>query len=419
MHISPLLTQVILILVLSRLMSSLLRAAAQPAVIGEIVAGVLLGPLVFGKLAPELQTKLFSPADLSELKGLSELGLVLFMFVAGAGLRTPARMRTPVVTAGWIGSLSFAVPLLLGLGVGQLLYPYFAPPGVGRWAFALFIGTALSITALPVMARIVKDRHLSEAAVGYTSLAAATVTDVLSWTMLLVLTTFVTSNADWTGFARQSACLVVLIIVMLGLVRPLFAKLVRNPQLFATPDSVPQAVMLIGLFCCAQATELAGAHAAFGSFLFGLCVPREERAISATVRGIEQLAALVFMPIFFAFAGLSTTSAALTSASLGALALVLVAATLGKLAGASVGARVAGYSWRTALGIGSLMNARGLVELIAIKIGLDTGVIEQSMFTILLIMAAATTLLTGPLLNATAHGRGHEEISEELLGGEV
>jgi Kef-type K+ transport system membrane component KefB len=415
---SPLLLQLVVILITARVLGLALRYFGQPAVIGEMAAGIVLGPIVFGYFAPELHAEVFQMGSLGALKGLSELGLVLFMFIVGAELRLPTGVKQQLVAAGWIGVLSVLAPMLLGLGVAGALHEQLAPEGVTFWPFALFMASAMSITAFPVMARILKERQLTHSTVGRLSLTGAAVADVFAWIMLALVVVLSGSGQDWGRFFNTVAGLSALaLIVFLG-IRPLIAWLLARFASDGRPEGPMLAVLLIGTFACAYVTEILDVHAVFGAFLFGACLPRDDRLLAALIERTEYVAIVVLMPIFFALAGLNTTAEAFVGTGLGALMLIMAAAVVGKIAGGAAGARISGQSWRTSLAVGSLMNARGLMELIVIKVGLDIGVIGNDLFTMLMIMAIVTTVMTGPLLtlfgDRSESHRDGEEVNRRL-----
>ncbi len=411
---SPLLLQLVIILGAARLLGLVLRFFGQPPVIGEMAAGVVLGPIVFGALAPELHAHIFDKSSLGALSSLSQLGLVLFMFIVGAELRLPMGVRKQLVAASWIGVLSVVIPMALGLMIAAPLHSSLAPAGVTFWSFALFMASAMSITALPVMARILKERRLTDTTIGRLSLTGAAVADVFAWIMLALVVVLAGSGQDWSQFARTLAGLVMLAAVIFAGVKPLAARLLRRYASDGRPEGALLAVLLIGAFACAYATEILDVHAVFGAFLFGACLPRDDRLLAALIERIEYVAIIVLMPIFFALAGLSTTRDAFVGAGFGALLLILAAAVIGKMVGGAAGARLAGQSWRISFAVGSLMNARGLMELIVIKVGLDIGVIGHELFTMLLVMAIVTTLMTGPLLTLFAGKRAPSAEAETV-----
>ena len=403
MSLILLLAQLCVILLVARACGLLLRAFGQPMVIGEMAAGILLGPIVFGALMPGWHAQLFAPASLPALSSLASMGVILFMFIVGAELRAPGGMGAQLRAASWVGVGSMVVPLLLGLAIAPVLHPTLAPAGLDFWPFALFLGVALSITAFPVLARILKDRRMTHTPVGQLSLGAAGVVDALAWVLLALVIALGSSSSSsgrgWGDFLRIAVGLVALAAAMFFVVRPLLTRLLVR---FA-PDGVPSptvlAFLLIGLFATSVLTEWLHLHAVFGAFLFGICLPRNDRLLHALTERLEPLALVLLMPIFFSLAGLGTSSNAFASAGLGALALILAVSIVGKIIGAAAGARACGYGWRDSLATGALMNSRGLMELIVIKVGLDAGLIGPELFTLLLVMALVTTAATGPLLS--------------------
>ena len=398
MSVTSLLLQLVVILTTARVCGWILRHVGQPGVVGEMAAGLLLGPVVMGALFPSLHAQLFSQASLQGLSSLSTLGLVLFMFVVGLELRATRGMRAQLKAAGVVGALSVVVPLALGLAISPALYPALAPAGVGFWPFALFMAAALSITAFPVMARILKDRGMTRTSFGQLSLSAAAVVDVFAWILLALVVALVGAGEGYRGLLKTAAGVVLLLGFLFFGLKPAFAWLLRVKAPDGEPSTTLMAALMIGLLVCALLTEWLHLHAVFGAFLFGACLPRDDRLLRSLSERIEPISIVVLMPLFFALAGLGTTANAFSGASLGAMLLIVGVATVGKIAGGAAGARMAGYGWRDSLATGSLMNARGLMELIVMKIGLDVGLIGPELFTMLLVMALATTAMTGPLM---------------------
>ncbi|MET3917337.1 Kef-type K+ transport system membrane component KefB [Variovorax sp. OAS795] len=399
MSATSLLLQLIVILSTARVCGWVLRHVGQPGVVGEMAAGLMLGPVVMGALFPSLHAQLFSRSHLEGLSSLSTVGLVLFMFVVGLELRSTQGVRAQLKAAGYVGALSVIVPMALGIAISPALHPALAPAGVGFWPFALFMAAALSITAFPVMARILKDRGLTRTPFGQLSLGAAAVVDVFAWILLALVVAMVGAGEGYVGFLKTTAGVAVLLAVLFFGLKPAFAWLLRTRAPDGEPSTTVMASLMIGLLACAMATEWLHLHAVFGAFLFGACLPRDDRLLSSLTQRIEPISIVVLMPLFFALAGLGTTSSAFSGASIGAMLLIVAVAAIGKLAGGAIGARMAGYGWRDSLATGSLMNARGLMELIVMKIGLDAGLIGPELFTMLLVMALVTTAMTGPLIN--------------------
>lgn len=411
MALTLLLLQLTVILVIARSCGLLLRAFGQPMVIGEMTAGILLGPIVFGALFPQWHAQLFPPASLQGLSSLASLGIVLFMFVVGAELRAPTGVAAQVKAAGWVGICSMVLPMVLGLAIAPALHPTLAPQGLPFWPFALFLGVALSITAFPVLARILKDRNMTHTPIGQLALGAAGVVDSVAWVLLALVVALATSGSGFQDFFRISLGLAALVAVVFLVVKPALAWLLRVHAPDGQPSSMVLAALMIGLFVCAMVTEWLHLHAVFGAFLFGVSLPRDDRLLKHLVDRLEPLSIIVLMPIFFALTGLSTASGAFANAGLGAMGLILLVAMTGKIVGGAAGARVCGYGWRESLATGTLMNSRGLMELIVIKVGLDAGLIGAELFTMLLVMALVTTAATGPLLTLIAR-RGLQKPGE-------
>lgn len=405
---SMLLLQLVVILGTARVLALLLRYLGQPAVIGEMIAGLALGPILLGNVAPDLHAALFPPQSLPALTGISQIGLVLFMFIVGAELRMPTGLRSQMVASAWVGGLSMLLPFLFGLAMAPWLHPQLAPEGVALLPFALFVATAMAITAFPMLARILKDKGLASTPVGALSLIAAAVADVLAWILLALVVALIAADGGWFGLTRMLAGLVVLGIVAFALVRPAVAALLRRHANDGRPDGMVLALLLIVTFAFAALTQWLQLHAVFGAFLFGICLPRDDQLLDTLVERLEHVAVLVLMPVFFALAGLNTSTDAFGGMGLATFGLILLLAIVGKVLGGAAGARVCGMGWRDAFAMGALMNTRGLMELIVLKVGLDVGVIGKEMFTLLMLMAVITTLMTSPLLSLlmSRHGAG-------------
>jgi Kef-type K+ transport system membrane component KefB len=416
MSTTVLLMQLITILLTARACGWLLRYAGQPSVVGEMAAGLLLGPVVAGALWPELHAQLFSKASLAGLSSLSTLGLVLFMFVIGLELRAQHGMKAQLKASGCVGVISTAVPMMLGLAIAPVLHPTLAPKGVAFWPFALFVAVALSITAFPVMARILKDRGMSRTAFGQLSLSAAALVDVFAWVLLALVVALAGAGEGYAGLLRTTVGVAALCAFVFLVLKPGYAWLLRRYAPSGEASTTVLAALMIGLLVCAMLTEWLHLHAVFGAFLFGTCLPRDDRLLNSLAERIEPLSIVVLMPLFFALAGLGTTPGAFSGAGLGAMALILAVAVFGKIAGAAVGARIAGYGWRDSMATGALMNARGLMELIVMKVGLDAGLIGPELFTMLLLMALVTTAMTGPLISFCAGRIPRPQLGVDQVG---
>lgn len=411
-----LLVQLLAILVAARLCGWCLRRIGQPPVIGEMAAGLLLGPIVFGAMAPGLHAALFPAASLPALSSLATLGLVLFMCIVGAELRAVEGSRAQVRAAARVAGLGISLPLLLGLAASPWLHPRYAPEGVGFWPFALFMAAALSVTALPVLARILKDRQLSRSRAGSLALGAAIIDDGVVWIFLALVLALAGGEARHV-LVSAAGGLALVALAFLAL-RPMYARLLRR-DLVRHPDGGLSrgalVAVLTGLVACAAFAELIGLHAVFGAFVFGASLPRDEGLLSRLAAAFEPVSMLLLMPVVFAVAGQGTSPDAFAGAGAGAFVLILGIAVLGKIGGGTAGARLSGYGWRDSFAVGSLINTRGLMELVVLKIGLDVGLIGPELFTLMFGMTLVTTLMTSPLLAwclrhapaTPAHGR-HE-----------
>jgi len=399
--ISPvlLLLQVALILLASRLIGIVFQKIGQPQVMGEIVAGILLGPSLFGWLAPDISTSLFPQASLGYLSAISQFGLILFMFLVGVRMQ-PHELKGQGKAALTISAASIAVPFCLGTSLALILYPRLSHSGVSFTNFALFMGCAMSITAFPVLARILAEAGLIKSKLGLISLSCAAINDVAGWTILAYLVVLFRSN-DVSGTLPVviGSAILYLAVVIVGSrkVLPGFEKAYRKDGQL-TENAI--AFMVVCALISAVVTEWLGVHALFGAFFLGAMMPKNEAFAGALLDKLEPLTIVVFLPPFFAYSGLRTDIGTLDSTTWPLALLVLFAAVLGKLGGTAAAAKLTGLPWREATGLGILMNTRGLMELVALNIGLDIGIISSTTFTIMVMMALATTLMTSPLLKA-------------------
>ncbi|MGH9364001.1 MAG: cation:proton antiporter [Thermoanaerobaculia bacterium] len=391
--------QLVVILLVARIFGALFRRFGQPAVIGEIVAGIVLGPSLFGAVAPRLFGFLFETSSLATLKLLSEIGVVLFLFAVGleidiAGLRH--RAHTAVV----VSHASIVVPYFLGVVLSLFLYRQLAPAGVTFLAFALFMGIAMSITAFPVLARILTERRLAGTYLGSTALTCAAVGDVTAWSILAV----VVAAANSRGLLASAVTIglvLLFIVAMLWVVRPLLARLFELPgSSGAPPGKTAMAGALILLLASALTTEAIGIHALFGAFLAGAVMPRGAKLRETLKDRLEKVSSVFLLPLFFAFTGLRTEIGLVNDTRNWLLfAVIVLVATAGKLGGSMLAARLTRLGWIDSFALGALMNTRGLMELIALNVGYELGILSPRIFAMMVLMALATTLATGPLLS--------------------
>lgn len=372
----------------------LLQRVGQPGVVGEIAGGLLLGPLVLGQVAPHWSAALFPAGSFGPLETVSRVGLVLFLFVIGAELDTEAiRRKARSVVAITAGSV--LLPFALGLGVAPLLWHRFAAGG-SFYGFVLFAGIAMSITALPVLASLLRDREANGRPVpdesAAVALLSAAANDAVGWCVLAVILALLHGSGSLGGVAIHISGLLVFVGAMLLLVRPLLRLVLdRVPRWFA------ELLVVVLAFASSSSTEWLGVHAFFGAFLAGLCVPRGTAHHS--LFGWWQPVIRVTLPVFFALTGLRMQPGLFRRDGLLWLLLIVAVAVSGKLCGAAGAARWTGMPWRQAAMIGVLLNTRGLVELIVLNVGLKAGILNASLFTLFVHMALITTAMTAPLLN--------------------
>jgi Kef-type K+ transport system membrane component KefB len=414
------------IVVLARLFGWVARRFRQPAVIGEIVAGIALGPSLLGLLPGHLDSRLF-PADVQPyLKILAELGLVLFMFIVGLELDV-ALIRGHQRRAGTISLASIVAPFALGALLTVGLYPlHDVVDGkkVPLLGLMLFMGVAMSVTAFPVLARILAERHMNRTSIGVLALAAAAVDDILAWTLLAFVYAVVKGNG-LGSVVRIVALSALFVTVMFAVVRPLLARMMNWYRRAGrvTPDML--AVVLVGVLLSALITERIGIHEIFGAFLFGAIMPRAgaHEFRREILERLEQVSVLLLLPVFFVVAGFGVNVRAFRDPGLlWQLVLILAVAIGGKFGGAFAGARIQRMSFQHSAAIAVLMNTRGLTELVILLIGKQVGVLDTEMFTMMVVMALLTTVITEPLLRIVypdkAVQRDIEAAIKAELGGE-
>jgi Kef-type K+ transport system membrane component KefB len=400
--LSLLLLQIVTIVLSAKLLGSLVSKIGQPMVIGEIIAGILLGPSLLGLFWPEFSSFLFQPESLSNLQFLSQLGLLLFMFIIGLELDINL-LKHKAHTAVVVSHASIVIPFAMGVSLAYFLYPTFAPPQVSFLAFGLFMGIAMSITAFPVLARILHERDLTKTSLGTLAITCAAADDVTAWCILAVVIAIVqagtVTNALFTVLLS-----VAYVLAMLALVRPLLQRLGMR---YAGGENLNRAFVVIVfavVFSSALATEVIGIHALFGAFLAGVVMPHEDGFRKTLAAKIEDFSLVILLPLFFAFTGLKTQIGLLNSSSAWLVCgLVILVAVAGKVGGSVLAAKFTGQSWPDSLSLGALMNTRGLMELIVLNIGYDLGVLSPTIFTMMVLMALVTTFMTSPALSIIQH----------------
>ena len=399
-----LLMQLIVIILAARALGAVFLRIGQPAVVGEMVAGILLGPSLLGLVLPQAQAFLFPPASLGALSLLSQIGVLLFMFVVGIEVDLQ-HLRKKAQAAVLVSHASIIVPFFFGAAVSLLIYQSLAPATISFSAFALFMGIAMSITAFPVLARILEERQLTRTPLGVIAIACAAVDDITAWCMLAVVVAMVKADG-LIGASLTIALALIFIFAMLFVVRPQAARLLRVEDLDETHSKQLVAGVLIFVFASALLTEAIGIHALFGAFLAGVVMPSNSKLRSFLRGRLETFSSVFLLPLFFAFTGLRTQIGLLDDWPSWLLCAGLIAVAIaGKLGGSMLAARWTGMVWKDSFSIGVLMNTRGLVELIVLNIGYDLGILSPRIFTMMVLMALVTTFMTGPILSLLGYGR--------------
>jgi Kef-type K+ transport system membrane component KefB len=395
MHV---LLALVVVLVAARALGALFRKLNQPQVVGEVIAGILLGPSFFGWLAPSVASKVLPATISTYLALISQVGVVLYMFLVGLDLDTDLlRHRTKASIA--ISHAGIVIPFLLGSTLALWLFPLYSAREISFTVFALFIGVAMSITAFPVLARILTDRGMQNTPLGVLALTCAAIDDVTAWCLLAFLVGVAHARAGnilLTLLLAIGFILFVLLIASRGahwLVRRQIANGRTTQEMFA--------VVCAALLLSALATEQIGIHALFGAFLLGVVIPHNSALARDIHHRMQDLVIVLFLPVFFAFTGMRTYIGIVHGTrDWLACILIIAVASLGKFGGSYLAARWTGSNWREAASLGVLMNTRGLMELIVLNVGLDLGVLPPALFTMFVLMAVVTTLATTPILHS-------------------
>ncbi len=392
-----LLAQIITILLVARLLGGLCRRIGQPAVIGEIIAGILLGPSFLGNYFPEFSSVLFPVKSLGNLSFLSQIGLILFMFIIGMELDL-TMLKNKAKEVVIISHASIIAPFTLGIGLAYFTYSSFAPAGIQFSSFGLFFGIAMSITAFPVLARILQERKLQQTRIGAMVITCAAADDITAWCLLATVIAIVKAGSFVSALyiiALAAVYLLVMIRVITPLLKRIAGSLVQNEIL----NKSLMAIFFLTLLLSAYATEVIGIHALFGAFMAGVVMPGTMGFKKIIIEKIEDITLLLLLPLFFVYTGLRTEIGLLTNIYLWQITgLIILIAVMGKFLGSALAARFVGQTWKDSLTIGALMNTRGLMELIVLNIGYDLGVLNPVVFTMMVIMALLTTCMTGPSL---------------------
>lgn len=393
-----LLAQIVTIIFAARLFGWICKKIGQPTVIGEIIAGIVLGPSLIGMYFPEFSATLFPAESLGNLQFLSQIGLILFMFVIGMEIDLNV-LKTKAHDAVVISHASIIIPFALGLGLAYFIYEAFAPAGVQFSSFGLFLGIAMSITAFPVLARIVKERDLHKTRLGTVVITCAAADDITAWCILAVVIAIVKAGS-FVSALYIIGLAILYVLVMIKVVRP-FLK--RVGDLHSSRENLSKpivAIFFLTLIISSYLTEIIGIHALFGAFMAGAIMPQNVKFRNLFIEKVEDVASVLLLPLFFVFTGLRTEIGLLNDAYLWQITgIIILVAVAGKFAGSALSAKFVGQSWKDSLTIGALMNTRGLMELVVLNIGYDLGVLTPEIFAMMVIMALVTTFMTGPALD--------------------
>ncbi|WP_294331458.1 cation:proton antiporter [uncultured Chryseobacterium sp.] len=393
-----LLAQIVTIILVARLFGWICMKIRQPSVIGEMIAGIVLGPSLLGMYFPEFSAFLFPKESLGNLQFLSQIGLILFMYIVGMELDLGV-LRKKAHDAVVISHASIIIPFAMGIGLSYFIYKEFAPEGIQFTSFALFIAIAMSITAFPVLARIVQERNLQKTKLGTIVITCAAADDITAWCILAAVIAIVKAGSF------ESSIYVILmaiayVFLMIKIVRP-FLKRIGDLQAGKNTINKPMvAIFFLTLILSAYATEVIGIHALFGAFMAGAIMPENAKFRTLFIDKVEDVALVLLLPLFFVFTGLRTQIGLLNDSHLWMTAgFIVLTAVIGKFAGSALTAKFLGINWKESLTIGALMNTRGLMELIVLNIGYDLGVLSPEIFAMMVIMALFTTFMTGPMLD--------------------
>jgi len=396
--LAVLIMQILCIMTTTRVFGFLMGKVGQPSVIGEIIAGIVLGPSLVGAVFPVFSAFLFPPESLSKLHVLSQMGIILFMFIVGMELDIGV-LKKKVREAVIISHTSIIFSYGFGVILAYFLYSQYAPDNVSFISFVLFMGIAMSITAFPVLARILQERHLTRTTLGAMIITCAAVDDITAWCLLAVVIAII--NAGGMISAVGSIILtVVYVFIMWFVVRPIMDRLAGK---FDTPESINKVIVAVifgVLFLSSYITEIIGIHAFFGAFLAGVIMPSRKEFRHTLSEKIEDVSLVILLPLFFVFTGLRTQLGLLNQSHLwGVCLLIIGVAVMGKFVGSAVASKIVGQNWKDSLLIGVLMNTRGLMELVVLNIGYDLGILSTEIFTMMVIMALVTTFMTSPTIN--------------------
>jgi Kef-type K+ transport system membrane component KefB len=411
--VTLLLVQMTIVLLVALLCGWMARKLGQARVIGEIIGGILIGPSVFGRFAPHASQRIFPANSLGSFEVLSTIGLILFLFLIGSELDYE-HLRTQRKTAVFASGVSIFFPFVMAAVVAHSLRIRFAPDGIGRIPFVVFLGISMSITAFPVLARILEERKLQSTPLGATALMCAAADDVVAWILLAFGLELLGGGDHAMSMPMRMVWLLAYLVLMLFGLRPLGERLAKRHHTAGLSYEL-LGVIVAMVLASAAATEAIGVHPLFGAFISGLCFPRIKRWQAAMRTRLDMLVNVLLLPLFFALTGMRTRLDLLNGPRIWLwTGVVLAAAVVGKMGGAVLAARWTGQSWRSAWALGALLNTRGLVELVVLNIAYNAHVFSPTLFTMLVVMALVTTMITTPILNLLGvadHGKKAEDLA--------
>ena len=398
LKLSLLLIQLGTILLSARLVGLLFKRINQPQVVGEMVAGILLGPSFLGWLSPPTMAALFPPESLGFLNALGQVGLLVFIFLVG--LKVDVKLlRTLGHTAVLTSHVSIVLPFFLGTLLALYLYPRLSDESVTFAGFGLFMGAAMSVTAFPVLARILAERRLLGTKLGTVAIVCAAVDDVTAWIILAFIVVLVRTSAQHGSILVNLILIIAFALIMIFGLRRLLARLEIQYRLQEKFTQNMIAFVLLLVLASASITEWLGIHTLFGAFLVGVIMPKGRNFVRDLTEKLEGLPVILLLPLFFTATGLRTRIELISGAEMWFYcALIIIVATAGKLGGSMLSSRISGMTWREAGSLGILMNTRGLMELVILNIGFDIGVISPALFSMMVLMAIVTTFMTSPVL---------------------
>lgn len=418
-NLFTLVLQITVILAVCRLTGSLFRRFHQPRVVGEMFAGILLGPSVLGWISPQVSAYLFPPSSLGFLNALSQVGVVIFMFLVGLGI-DPKKLKHQSHAAVLVSHVSITAPFVLASLLALYLYPRLSDASVSFTNFALFMGAAMSVTAFPVLARILTERDMMKSTLGNIAIACAAVDDVTGWCILAYIVVLIRSAHQATSIWVTLAGIVLFAAVMIYGVRFLLRGLERTFHKYGEISENRMAFLLLLALASALCTERLGIHLLFGSFLMGAIMPKEPKFVRYVLDRFETITITLLLPLFFAFTGLRTNIGLLSGPSMWFYcALIILVATGGKLGGSTIAGWLSGMRLREAAGLGTLMNTRGLMELVILNIGLDIKVISPALFSMMVLMALFTTFMTTPVLELICPDQALRPAPQKISVAEV